>query len=312
MSKSTAGAMYRWVIHLNKLPSALTLFISMYSPTSLSLDADYNIGVLKFKKGQTPDPGDSNELLNITVARVRGDMIGTLAFNRNKCQWTDACPKIDGTFHGSNAETILLGIDRNGTEVHASLMGDIAMTYSKAVDTFGQEAAETLKEDGFLFVPEEDSTNRAIVPDRSSDWHSHRYRDKIVIPYEINDAGVSQQRNNARIFENIPKAISVLEEATGVLKFVNTEEFAMILNDDDKADIPHHFIQFRLNEDESCFALGPGREPTLLQRIFKPCECIAPDSTKCNSCQLIGLGVVACQEIGTIMHGESMKRGALL
>lgn len=54
-------------------------------------DADYNITILKFKKGQTPDPGDSNELLNITVAKIGDNMVGSLSFNEDKCTWTDTC-----------------------------------------------------------------------------------------------------------------------------------------------------------------------------------------------------------------------------
>ena len=47
--------------------------------------------MLKFKKGQTPDPGDSNELFNITVAKVGQDMVGSMSFKDSKCIWTDMC-----------------------------------------------------------------------------------------------------------------------------------------------------------------------------------------------------------------------------
>ena len=55
-------------------------------------DANYNVTVLKFKKGQTPDPGDSNELFNITVDRVGQNMVGSMSFKDSKCTWNDACP----------------------------------------------------------------------------------------------------------------------------------------------------------------------------------------------------------------------------
>ena len=61
-------------------------------PIFNALDANYNITVLKFKKGQTPDPGDSNELLNITVDRAGQDMVGSMSTKNSKCTWADLCP----------------------------------------------------------------------------------------------------------------------------------------------------------------------------------------------------------------------------
>lgn len=72
-----------------------SFFFTLYFHLANSLttaDANYNITVLKFKKGQTPDPGDSNELFNITVDRVGQNMVGFMSFKDSKCTWTDTCP----------------------------------------------------------------------------------------------------------------------------------------------------------------------------------------------------------------------------
>ena len=76
----------------------------MVDQADLGQYVTYPIDIVKFKKGQTPDPEDNNALWNITYDQTNpqpswlGNMEdleefdATYAYNEDKCVWTDLCP----------------------------------------------------------------------------------------------------------------------------------------------------------------------------------------------------------------------------
>ena len=48
--------------------------------------ADFPINIVKFKKGQTPDPTDDNSLWWISYDE---NNVGSFNYNKDKCTWTE-------------------------------------------------------------------------------------------------------------------------------------------------------------------------------------------------------------------------------
>ena len=75
--------------------------LKMVDQADLGQYVTYPVDIVKFKKGQTPDPDDTNALWNITFdptdpQRLWWDSIrdfdATYSYNQDKCVWTDQCP----------------------------------------------------------------------------------------------------------------------------------------------------------------------------------------------------------------------------
>ena len=75
--------------------------LKMVDQADLGQYVSYPIDIVKFKKGQTPDPEDDNSLWSITFdptdpQRLWWDSIrdfdATYSYNQDKCEWTDQCP----------------------------------------------------------------------------------------------------------------------------------------------------------------------------------------------------------------------------
>ena len=75
--------------------------LKMVDQADLGQYVTYPIDIVKFKKGQTPDPEDDNALWNITFDPTdprrlwwdsMRDFDATYSYNQDKCVWTDQCP----------------------------------------------------------------------------------------------------------------------------------------------------------------------------------------------------------------------------
>ena len=75
--------------------------LKMVDQADLGQYVTYPIDIVKFKKGQTPDPEDNNALWNITydptdpqpswMGNMMEDFDASFSYNQDKCVWTDQC-----------------------------------------------------------------------------------------------------------------------------------------------------------------------------------------------------------------------------
>ena len=76
--------------------------LKMVDQADLGQYVTYPTDIVKFKKGQTPDPGDDNALWNITYDPTNPQIPwwdgirsfdATYSYNQDKCVWTNQCQK---------------------------------------------------------------------------------------------------------------------------------------------------------------------------------------------------------------------------
>jgi len=220
--------------------------LKMVDNSDVGMYANYNITVLKFKKGQTPDPGDSNELFNITVDMVGQDMVGSMSFKDSKCTWTDVCVDEDEDevvdeheLNGPDA------FDEDGNFLANFFQGDMLVTFSQVVAMLGDERATELLNSGFVFLPEDENggLNRAITDSEDKRWpEGNRYKNtEILVPYEFSD-GMDAARQLT-----IQEGIKLVEE-TQAVRFINAAEFEKHVKEVEaegkQSTLANHFIRF--------------------------------------------------------------------